>query len=508
MNFLLALTAVALGGFISLSYEILWYRAISVASGATASAFGLLLGFYLLGLAAGAWLAGGRCEDPNARGDHRLVLRTAWFFLLANAMGFLVLPGLAWFARYGVWPFGLVLVMIAAAMFGAVLPMISHFAVEPSRLAGRGVSYLYVANIIGSVAGSFLTGFVLLDVLPLRGVALVLAVLGYLVALALLGLSRPSRRTLVMGAFGACLLALASVVSTPALFDRFYESLLFGNGAAEHPPFEQVVENRSGVITVTPDGTVYGNGAYDGRLTTDLVGDRNLVIRAYAIAAFHPAPRRALMIGMGGGAWAQIVANNPLVEELTIVEINSGYLDVVRSSPAVASLLSNPKVKVVIDDGRRWLNRNPDRRFDLIVANTTQHWRAHATHLLSVEFLELVKRHLTPGGVYYFNTTYSHAALNTAMREFPSGVLVVNFAAVGDSVPFDRNRLRRVLTQYTIDGHPVLPADRPEDRKRLEEVVNMEIFNRDVVLRRSGSAGVVTDDNMLTEWHPSVESWQ
>ena len=53
MNFLLALTAVALGGFISLSYEILWYRAISVASGATASAFGLLLGFYLLGLAAG-----------------------------------------------------------------------------------------------------------------------------------------------------------------------------------------------------------------------------------------------------------------------------------------------------------------------------------------------------------------------------------------------------------------------------------------------------------------------
>jgi spermidine synthase len=508
VNLLLALAAVALGGFISLSYEILWYRAISIASGATASAFGLLLGFYLLGLAVGAWMAGRRCENPDARGDRRLLLRTAGFFLLANAIGFLVLPGLACFARFGVWPLGLVLVMIAAAMFGAVLPLISHFAVGPSRLAGRGVSYLYVANIVGSVAGSFLTGFLLLDILPLRGVALVLALLGYLVALALLGLSRPERRTLAAGAIGACVLALASVVLTPTLFGRFYESLLFGYGSAEHPAFEQVVENRSGVITVTPDGTVYGNGAYDGRLTTRLVGDRNLVVRAYAIAALHPAPRRALMIGMGGGAWAQIVANNPLVEELTIVEINPGYLDVVRSSREVASLLSNPKVKVVIDDGRRWLNRNPDRRFDLIVANTTQHWRAHATHLLSVEFLDLVKRHLAPGGVYYFNTTYSHAALNTAMRVFPSGVLVVNFAAVGDSVPFDRDRLRRVLTQYTIDGQPVLRVDHPEDRQKLEEVVNLEVFNRDVVLRRSGSAGVVTDDNMLTEWHPSVENWQ
>jgi spermidine synthase len=508
MNFLLALAAVAVGGFISLSYEILWYRAISIASGATASAFGLLLGFYLLGLALGAWVAGRRCEDPNARGDHRLLLRTTWFFLLANAIGFLVLPGMAWFASYGAWPLAMVLVMIAAAMFGAVLPLVSHFAVSPSRLAGRGVSYLYVANIIGSVAGSFLTGFLLLQILPLRGVALVLALLGYLVALALLVSSRPSRRTLATGGVAIAAFALAAVTLTPALFGRFYESLLFGRRVADEPPFKQVVENRSGVITVTPDGTVYGNGAYDGRLSTDLVDDRNLVIRAYAIAAFHPAPRTALMIGMGGGAWAQIVANHPSVQELTIVEINPGYLDVVRSSPAVASLLSNPKVKIVVDDGRRWLNRNPDRRFDLIVANTSQHWRAHATHLLSVEFLELVKRHLSPGGVYYFNTTYSHAALNTAMTVFPSGVLVVNFAAVGDSVPFDRDRLRQVLTDYRIDGHPVLRVDRPDQLHRLDEVVNLEVYHRDFVLQRSGSAGVVTDDNMLTEWYPSEENWQ
>jgi hypothetical protein len=110
--------------------------------------------------------------------------------------------------------------------------------------------------------------------------------------------------------------------------------------------------------------------------------------------------------------------------------------------------------------------------------------------------------------VYYFNTTYSHAALNTAMTVFPSGVLVVNFAAVGDSVPFDRGRLRQVLTEYTIDEQPVLRADRPDHLRRLDEVVNMDVFYRDFVLQRSGWAGVVTDDNMLTEWYPSEENWQ
>jgi spermidine synthase len=332
--------------------------------------------------------------------------------------------------------------------------------------------------------------------------------IGYLVALVLLLLSRPSRRTLVGTGAGIFALPLVAVALMPVLFGRFYESLLFGRRVAGEPAFKQVVENRSGVITVTPDGTVYGNGAYDGRLTTDLVNDRNLIIRAYAIAAFHPKPRKVLMIGMGGGAWAQVVANHPAVEELTIVEINPGYLEVIRSSPVVASLINNPKVRVEIDDGRRWLSRNPNRRFDLIVANTSQHWRAHATHLLSVEFLQLVRRHLSSGGVYYYNTTYSHAALNTAMSVFPSGVLVVNFAAVGDSVRFDRERLRRTLTDYRIDGQPVLRPNWPEDLRRLDEVVSMPVFDREYVKQRSGWAGLVTDDNMLTEWYPSVERWQ
>ncbi len=53
----------------------------------------------------------------------------------------------------------------------------------------------------------------------------------------------------------------------------------------------------------------------------------------------------------------------------------------------------------MIDDGRRWLLGNPDRRFDAIVQNTTWHWRSHATNLLSAEYFELVATRLEPGGI-------------------------------------------------------------------------------------------------------------
>ena len=94
-------------------------------------------------------------------------------------------------------------------------------------------------------------------------------------------------------------------------------------GSPEAVP-HRIVENRSGIITVTADGAVYGNGMYDGRFNTDLNHDTNGIVRPYALSLFHLAPRDVLMIGLSSGSWAQIIANNPDVVSLTIVEINPG----------------------------------------------------------------------------------------------------------------------------------------------------------------------------------------
>jgi spermidine synthase len=505
MTLALALAVVAVTGFIALSYEILWFRAISFVTGSAPTVFGLLLGFYLGGLAIGSFGSGIFCRNLAAHGNREYLRHIAVFVLLANLFGFLVLPLLAWMTTRSSWDPALGLIAMSSAMLGAVLPLVSHFGIAPDRLAGTHLSYLYAANILGSVLGSFLTGFVLLEVMPIRTIAVLLMIVGCGTAVILLVLAGIRGGALVGSAVLIAALTVCSAVATPKLFDRFYEKLLLGGDYTPAARFADVVENRSGVITVTPNRTVYGGGAYDGRISTDLVDDRNKVVRAYAISALHPAPRHVLMVGLSTGAWAQVIANHPGVESLTIVEINPGYLRLVAKYPQVASLLSNPRVKIIIDDGRRWLTRN-DRQFDMIVSNTTLHWRAHSTNLLSVEYCRLVRAHLRSNGVYYFNTTSSTTALKTAMIEFPYGLRFINFAAVSPSpITFDRARFRRILEDYRIDGRPVFNLAIPADRERMEAVINSsDIENRESILLRLASTPVVTDDNMLPEWHPTV----
>jgi hypothetical protein len=176
----------------------------------------------------------------------------------------------------------------------------------------------------------------------------------------------------------------------------------------------------------------------------------------------------------------------------------------------VASLLSNPKVHIVIDDGRRWLVGHPGRRFDFIVMNTTFNWRANATNLLSKEFLELARAHLNPGGVLYYNTTWSQRVMATGVAVFPHALRLTNFLAVSDSpLRLDKERWRAMLSNYRIDGHPVFDLSRPEQRARLEQVLELadeldvpggELESRASLANRLRGVRLVTEDNMGTEW--------
>jgi spermidine synthase len=276
--------------------------------------------------------------------------------------------------------------------------------------------------------------------------------------------------------------------------------------------FTDVVENRHGVIAVSNTGRVFGGGGYDGVISTDLVNDRNIIKRAYGVAGFHPHPAQILMIGMSTGAWAQVLANMPGVEHIKIVEINPGYLQLIRKYPQVASILRNAKVEIVIDDGRRWLVHHPDERFDVIVQNSAEHWRAHSTNLMSVEYLRLIRRHLRPNGVFHYNTTWSQDALFTGFTEFPYGIRVVNFAAVSDApMRFDAARFLEVVREFRIDGKPVFDLTRSADRASFDSLalfatsidrppVDYGLERRESTLSRLTGAKTITDDNMLPEW--------
>lgn len=511
MSFALALVVAAISGFIALSYEILWYRVIAFASWGLAASFGLLLAAYLFGLAVGSRMAGFFCKDDARAGDARQLRALAAFAFAANAVAWLVVPFFGWSAKRWDWPPALGLVALSAAMLGAILPLVAHFGIKADDRAGQRLSYVYLANIVGSAAGSLVTGFVFLDLWPIATIGAVIALVGLcLVAmLALLAdLAAPKRAAAVVTIVGV---AAAALHFTPRAYDRIWERLLYKGHFTEATRFAEIVETKSGVITVTQDGTVYGGGAYDGRFNTSIVSDRNGIFRAYGVGAMHPAPKRMLMIGLASGSWANVLANLPGVEHLTIVEINPGYTRVIARHPDVASILTNPKIDIVIDDGRRWLRRHDDK-FDVVVMNTTWFWRSHNTNLLSTEFMEILRAHLLPGGLVYFNTTSSPDVQKTAATVFPYALRVYNFIAASDApLAWDRARWETVLRETRIDGAPAIDLSTDLGRQTYDELVAYPdtlnappgeegLESRESVLARTRTAMIVTDDNMLPEW--------
>jgi spermidine synthase/MFS family permease len=500
-------------GFIALAYEIIWYRLYSYVSGGRAPCFANLLAYYLIGVAYGALAVHDECKKKLKKDLSRTLSAGASVVLIGSISAYLLGPALSFACLRIPYEYMYGLVAVASALLGASFPILSHAAIGPEGESGKKLSYLYLSNIVGSALGSFLVGFVILDHLTTSATSLILLGLGALVAalFALGARPRPSR----MAVLGGCVACVAVAALSGWLYSGMYERLLYKDIYNPGMHFANVVENRSGVIAVDSHETVYGGGAYDGHFNTDPVNDTNMIFRCFAIPAIHPNPKDVLIIGLSSGSWAQIVANDPQVQKVTIIEINPGYLPLISERASVASLLKNPKVHIVIDDGRRWLVAHPERRFDFVLMNTTFYWRANISNLLSVEFLQLIRKHLKPGGVHYYNTTFSEEALLTGATVFPHALRIANFLAVSDSpIVFNREKLRSALMTYRIDDRPVFDMTKAEDRTALERIVMMPdlttekpghemespLERRESVLRRIKAKRLITDDNMGTEW--------
>jgi predicted membrane-bound spermidine synthase len=502
-------------GFIALAYEIIWYRLYSFATGGAAPCFAELLGLYLLGIAYGAKLVRDACKKKLRNDVQRTMAAGTEVILLGAIVAFLVGPVLAyWLTHVALILF--VPVFIAANLLGAAFPLLVHAAIDPAQRVGMGISRIYLSNIIGSTLGSFFIGFWMLDHFSTRATSMFLLGLGLAVSLVFVAFARPKVRKLFFAA--ECAICVTLLFSSGQLFSGMYERLLFKTSYKPKMEFSQLVENRSGELAVFrnttdfayPTDVLYGGGVYDGQFNVDMMRDTNMLFRAFALAGMHPDPKHVLMVGMGSGSWAQVIASNPLVKEVTIVEIDPGYIPLIQQYPEVSSILRTPKVHLVIDDGRRWLVSNSGRRFDLIVMNTTFHWRANASNLLSTEFLRLARSHLSHRGILYYNTTSSNEVLATGIAEFPYALRVNNFLAVSDS-PFnlDKSLWKRILTECRIDGRPVFDITNRGENDRLNELLHLadeldiphgNLESRVSMANRLVNIRLITDDNMGTEW--------
>jgi hypothetical protein len=400
-------------------------------------------------------------------------------------------------------------VAIVAFLLGSIFPVLCHYGIRSDTSVGLSLSGIYMANILGSTAGPLVTGFVLMNYLTMEQIILYLSALSLVMAagVGLLGAQGFKTKVVLLG--GVLLMLPALFVLQDATYGQLLARFLYRQDSIgellRRDGYKYVVQNRSGIISVIRQDKggdiIFGGGVYDGRFNVDPVGDSNGIRRAYMMAALHPNPEEILEIGLSSGSFTWAVAAHAGVKKVIVLEINPGYVELIKKYPDHRAILSDPKSRYYFDDGRRWLKRHPEVKFDFILMNTTYHWRSNITNLLSREFLEMCRGHLKDGGVIYYNTTGSEDILITAANVFKYVTTYGNFVAASDR-PFamTEEERRQNLLKFHVDGRIIFDDGNSAMRPVLEGMLASDLRDRGEEIRLRADLRVITEDNMLTEF--------
>lgn len=395
-----ALAATGLAGFAAFALEVALTRTAINVFGASTYALTAVLVAFLTGLSLGAPLA------RRASGDPEAARRALTWALLAA--GLLTQLGILGFERYlGLEdPFGaenlfprlpfpellpwyqaavsMLLLAPPALALGAAFPL----AVGAARLRGAreevAAGAVYAVNTIGCLTGTLVATFVLLPSLGSRGAVAVASAAAVLGGLGVL-------RAREFPALG--LVALTAILTIPR-GGRAPGTLFVAEGMASTVRVK-VSQGDEGepIRSLSVNGTVAATEFFLDLRLQRLLG--------HLPALLHPAPSRALVIGLGTGVTAGALATTPGVEGVDVVELEpfvltaAGLFDASNEGIATGRL---PNVRITIADGRTHLLTTA-ARYDVITCDPIHPWVAGAGNLYSRECFEQERARLAEGGV-------------------------------------------------------------------------------------------------------------
>ncbi|MEN8149537.1 MAG: fused MFS/spermidine synthase, partial [Planctomycetota bacterium] len=182
-----------LSGATALVYEVAWTRRLVLLLGGTTIAVSLILAAWMTGLALGAKLFG-RIADRARRPLLLYGVLEAAIAGLALVFPFLldaanvVAVGIG--GRAAGFALCFLVLLIPTTLMGGTLPILARFVVRSLDGLGGRIGLLYGLNTVGAVAGTFLSGFVLIEAVGVFGSTRLAAAVNGLVAFAAILISR------------------------------------------------------------------------------------------------------------------------------------------------------------------------------------------------------------------------------------------------------------------------------------------------------------------------------
>jgi len=356
-------------GLATMGMELIWIRLFTPYIGPVVYSFGMILVAYLLATYTGSQIY--RYWSRTRKHESRLT----WISLALLA----ALPLLTADVRVPIHLVARVFVgvMPFAGMIGFLTPMLVDrwSGGDPDR-AGRA----YAVNVVGCIVGPLICGFLLLPLVGERWSVLLLALPWF--AMAFTGRRASVQKFSRVAAYAILLLALGVLLASRDFETQF--------------PVRRVLRDSTATVIAEGEGM-------DRRLLVNGMGMTKLnpitkMMAHLTLSSLDHTPHNVLIIcfGMGTTFRSALTWN-----------VSTTAVELVPSVPKLFSyyhadadeVRQSPLAHVVIDDGRRFLERMPAKYDAILVDPPPPVQTAGSSLLYSQEFYAVAKQRLVPGGI-------------------------------------------------------------------------------------------------------------
>ncbi len=465
-----------------------------------------VIGIVLAGIAVGNYLGGLLADRYKAKEA------LASLFLISSATCLLI-PVLndhvgAWeILRSQEWALRIALhvfcvFFLPSALLGTISPIAAKLALEVGQHTGRTIGGIYSWGAVGSIVGTFLTGFFLIA--QMGTTVVLLSVSGVLLAMSLYFGSQALLPWIWGGVLGACILAAsgpwawAHTVGERLGFREHTDEFVFFDEETSYSHLRIEEEpDQPHVRSMTLDYLIH---AYINLVDPDdLRYDYERIyagITRLAVESLPPGRSpRGLFLGGGGFVFpAWFLRHFP-----------DGYAEVAEIDPAVTraafeqfGLQPDPRMTIHNLDARNHLDDLLRRRergeevgdFDLVYGDAFNHY-SPPFHLTTLEFNQKCKRLMSPYGIFLANVIdvfqsgkFLGAMINTLEETFPY-VYVFSTTPGG---PTDEDARDTFVVVASTRLLPVMTLDYSLYRAQILGPAQL-----DTLRRRSGGL-ILTDD--------------
>ncbi len=405
----------------------------------------------------------------------------------------------------------LLLLAIPVVVLGAASPVLVHEATRAGADVGGSAGHLGAVGTLGSLAGTFVCGIVLV---PLAGTTATFLTCGGLAMVAgatgaVLHGAQPRRTGVAAALAGLVVVGVAVSPSRAASHSSHEEGRLLVERETPMNHLRVMEDKEHRTLSVNDGYAAQTVARVDGRAYLRGVWGYYAVAPGFAMQS----PERILVLGLGGGTSARDYVQRLPKAEVVAVEVDSGIVAVARSHFGLP-----PSVEVHVEDARTFLAHDT-RHYDLIVVDAFQ-FPYIPFQLTTREFYAEVRDHLQSGGAVMVNVGRKgqqrdvvHAIASTLQTAFryvhgtdvphaTNTILVATDHPLSEAggtknVGFDAAELASLSDLVPLALWAV-PADQrlvlTDDRAPVEWLTNTIVFRE---LARLG--GKATDRGMLTE---------